>query len=634
MPMRPHRLAAVLAAALPALACLPAAAQAPGERSAWNAVTCDYACLTGFANGYMAALAKRDPSALKQAAKVRFTENNVEMPFGTTGLWATVTGVAADGLVAADAQTGHAAWIGYAHENGRPVYLGLRLAVRDGELIEAETVVVRNVGLPLPFGDVTKVVHDPLFNEILPPERRRSRERLRAVADSYFNTVELNDGVVFAPFSEDCGRLENGILTTAAAPGSGGSAAAIAAGCEAQFHLGIYRINKRIRERRYPLIDVERGVVVATGFFDHANEFDRYRLTDGREMRTALKWPNSISLVEAFKVDDGRIRRIEAVFDYVPYFMPSPFHDTHPPAPAPIAEDPAAAREKCDSDCLADLASRFMESMAKARPQDLPWASHVRFSENSVPQQVGEGIWGSIRGKSDKALIVADPQLGTVTWHGLISDHDAWAWFGLRLRVVGRRIADVEVHAARERNPGPFGDPKQFALDPVLFAELPAGERSSRRRMLALVADYQDTVQRNDGRILTRLQPDCVRRENGVTVTAGDVGSAGIVKSPGQFATGCEAQLKLGLYAPVDAIRSRRVLAVDEARGLVVTSSFADFGLARTNYPLADGRTVETSSRHPMARELFEVFRIRDGRIASIDAVSVFQPYRMPSPWD
>lgn len=624
----------VFSAALLMAACLPANAQAPGERSAWNAVSCDYACLTGFANGYMAALAKRDASALKQAAKVRFTENNVEMPFGTTGLWATVTGVAPDGLVAADTQAGQAAWIGYAQENGKPVYFGLRLAVRDGELIEAETVVVRNTGLPLPFGDVSKVVHDPAFNEILPPERRRSRERLRAVADSYFNTVELNDGIVFAPFSEGCARLENGILTTAAIPGQAGSAANIALGCEAQFHLGIYRINKRIRERRYPLIDVERGVVVATGFFDHANEFDRYKLTDGREMRTALKWPNSISLVEAFKVDDGRIHRIEAVFNYVPYFMPSPFYDTHPVAPPPLPADPVASRERCDQACLLELADRFMDAMVKARPQDLPWAPHVRFTENSVPQQIGEGIWGSIRGKSETALRVADPELGTVTWHGLISDHDAWAWYGLRLKVQGRNIAEVEVSAARERNPGPFGDPKLFALDPALSVDLPAAERSSRRRMLALVGDYQDSVQRNDGRILTRLQPDCVRRENGVNVTAGEIGSAGIVKAPGTFATGCEAQLKLGLYHPVDAVRGRRVLAVDEARGLVVTSSFADFGFARTGYTLTDGRSVETSERHPMARELFEVYRIQGGRIASIDAVSVAQPYRMASPFE
>jgi len=35
----------------------------------------------------------------------------------------------------------------------------------------------------------------------------------------------------------------------------------------------------------------------------------------------------------------------------------------------------------------------------------------------------------------------------------------------------------------------------------------------------------------------------------------------------------------------------------------------------------------------PSSRELFEIYRIRDGRIQKIEAVSVFQPYRMASPW-
>ena len=200
-----------------------ALAQAPGESTAWRVRSCDHACLSQFARDYVAALARRDASTLKQQKTVRFTENNVELPFGKEGMWATATGVATHGMVAADAETGNAAWIGTAEENGKPVYFALRLLVRDGALAEAETVVVRNTGLPLPFADVTKVVHDPSFNDILPPEQRRSRERLRAVADGYFNTVELNDGNVFTPFDPDCGRLENGILTTAASSGSAGA---------------------------------------------------------------------------------------------------------------------------------------------------------------------------------------------------------------------------------------------------------------------------------------------------------------------------------------------------------------------------------------------------------------------------
>ncbi|MEH3105784.1 MAG: hypothetical protein PGN09_00440 [Sphingomonas fennica] len=316
-------LLAAVAAAAP-----PAAAQASGAASAVVDRSCDRTCLIGFARRYMAALAARNPARAPFADDILFTENDVAMEPGR-GLWATVTGIAPSALEVADAETGNAAWFGYVLEHGRPAIFALRIAVRDGRIAEAETVVHRKTPLPAPFGDVAKMTHDPAFQTPLTAAERRPRERLIAVADSYFSTVELNDGQVFAPFDADCARLENGISTTSAAaagPG-GGNAAAIAQGCEDQFRLGIYRINKRVRERRFPLVDEERGVVVASGFFDHANSFDRYRLTDGREMKTALKWPNSITLLEAFHIRDGRIHRIEAVFTYVPYFMHNPWSD-------------------------------------------------------------------------------------------------------------------------------------------------------------------------------------------------------------------------------------------------------------------------------------------------------------------
>ncbi|MEY4641150.1 MAG: hypothetical protein RLZZ227_1144 [Pseudomonadota bacterium] len=311
---------ALLAAASSALF-----AQAPGQASAVIQIDCDAACLEGHLQQYMAGLAERDPARVAFAADAVFSENNVTMPIGNDGLWGTASAVELPGLELSDPETGNAAWFGLVQENGNYAYFALRIKVEDGAITEAETVVNRLPDMPKPFGDPEAFQHAPAFTEILAPEERKPRERLIAIADSYFNTVELNDGQVFAPFHEDCGRVENGISTTSGVAAGGGNSAAIAAGCEAQFKLGIYRINKRIRERRYPLVDVERGVVVASGFFDHANTFDRYTLTDGREMNTVLKWPNSITLLEAFKIRNGEIFRIEAVFTYVPYFMPSPF---------------------------------------------------------------------------------------------------------------------------------------------------------------------------------------------------------------------------------------------------------------------------------------------------------------------
>ena len=275
-----------------------------------------------------------------------------------------------------------------------------------------------------------------------------------------------------------------------------------------------------------------------------------------------------------------------------------------------------------------------MDAFARQRPQDLPWARTVRFTENSVAQQVDRGHLGfdprQVRGVTARR----GSEAGTVTWYGLISDHDA---LGLvRAAPEGEGRAHRRRRGDRRARAQPGSVRRSEAVrdrSRVQRGQVPATARSVAERMVALVDGYQSTVQQNDGTLFTEIAPDCTRRENGVLVTSGPVGSPGLVKSPGLLAQGCEAQLRLGLYRPVDRVRARRVLAVDEERGLVVAASFADYGFARTTYGLADGRNVETSDRHPMARELFEVYRIEGGRIAAIEAVSVNQPYRMPQAW-
>lgn len=53
---------------------------------------CDYACLTGFLDKYLAALAAHDPSQLPVAAHVKFTENTIPLKLGDA-LWGTFSGM-------------------------------------------------------------------------------------------------------------------------------------------------------------------------------------------------------------------------------------------------------------------------------------------------------------------------------------------------------------------------------------------------------------------------------------------------------------------------------------------------------------------------------------------------------------
>ncbi|HTY48974.1 MAG TPA: hypothetical protein VMB48_04705 [Steroidobacteraceae bacterium] len=634
---------ALAAAMLCAAAGLPGAAwaQAPGEVSAVAGLDCDRNCLIGFLHSYLDALAHRDPGLGRFSPHVRFTENDVEMPLGE-GLWGAVTGVAPTGLEAADRYTGNAAWFGTVEERGEPAYLALRIRVQGGLITEAETVVERKGGRPAPFGDPAKLHHDPAFAEILPPAQRRERERLVAVANGYFSTVEQNDGQLLTTFDPDCQRTENGISTTS----GGAGAAAIAQGCEAQFKLGIYRINKRVRERRFPIVDVERGVVVATGFFDHANTFDTYTTTDGRQHRTLLKWPNSISLMEAFKIRNGAIYRVEAVFTYVPYFMHSPWALPGPVAgeagtgsPDAAAEDagapgmsepqdygyaPGSAVAGCDRACLIQAADGYMDALVAHDPARVHWAETVRYTENGVPMMIGDGEWGVATGHSAPALTAADPAGGQVAWYGTVEEHGDPAYYAMRMRVRDGAVAEVEAVIVRKGGSGPFGDPARYAADPAFSEELPRLQRTSRRQLIALVDGYFNTVQRNDGTLHTQFDPQCTRAENGQVTTDGSFATA---------AQGCEAQLRLGTFRYVERVRARRFPIVDEERGVVVAAGFFDMVANFEDYRTTDGKLTPNPIKHPASIDLLEAFKVRGGRIYRIQAVFDDVPYRMPSPW-
>ena len=593
-------------------------AQAPGEPSAVSP-NCNRTCLIGMLHSYLDALSHKDRGLAPFARNVRYVENDVEMPLGE-GVWGSVGGVSASGLEVADAITGNAAWFGTVQEHGTGAYLTVRLKVEDGRITEVESVVQRSPIHPAPFGDPAKLQHDPAFQEILPAEQRRERERLIAVANGYFSTVEQNDGQIFTAFDPDCQRTENGISTTSGAQG----AAAIAQGCESQFKLGIYRINKRVRERRYPIVDEERGVVVATGFFDHANTFDSYKTTDGKVRATALKWPNSISLMEAFKIRNGMIYRVEAVFTYVPYFMHSPY--AWPPAfgTTPAAGKSPVASSGCDRACLFAAANNYMDALAAHEPARVSWAPRVRYSENNVSMMIGDGVWGAASARDPNPLLVADPQSGNVGWYGTLAEHGQLSYYAMRLKVEHHQVSEVEVIVDRKGDAGPWGDPAHFVHDPAFSSALPAAQRSTRAAMIALVDGYFNTIQRNDGVLHTRFDAECAREENGQITTNGSFGSD---------AQGCEVQFKLGTFFFVDRVRDRRYTLVDEERGIVMAQASFDHGATFEDYKTTDGKAAKNPIKSPNSISLMEMFKIRSGKLYRIEAIFTGVPFRMTSQW-
>jgi hypothetical protein len=270
---------------------------------------------------YLAALKAQDPSRVAWATQVRNTENNVALMVGD-GLWRTITALGSYDLRFADPQLGQVGYFGTVTETDETAAFTVRLKIVSGKVTEVETLVVRQLDSGIKF-EGQKFEHKPALNEVLPPAQRLPRPRMISLADGYFDTLQLNDGTLFTKFHANCKRVENGVQTTHNASFAVVPVARL--GCEEQFKAGNYRYDTRLRARRFVLVDEERGLVLASGFIDHAGVPHEYLLTDGTKVRSPVHRPHSFYLFELFKLKDGAIEQIEANFITVPYNMPSPW---------------------------------------------------------------------------------------------------------------------------------------------------------------------------------------------------------------------------------------------------------------------------------------------------------------------
>lgn len=292
-------------------------------------VECERACLYGFVDDYLDALVDKDSSRLPWADHVIFTENNVQLAIGD-GLWGTISGIGDYDLKMADPQNGQVGWFGIVKESDVPAIMALRMKIAGGKIEQVETIVSRSVANS-PFPSIeTYIAPRPLLLEDVPVEQRRPRARLLSLADGYFDTIQLNDGQILTEFSEDCERIENGLQTTNNAAGFPTDYPIAAFGCEDQFRKGQYKYDDRLRDRRFPLVDEEKGIVLAGGFIDHAGRLVDFTWTDGTPVKSFYHFPHSYALLELFKIVDGKIAGVEAVFIDVPYNMPSPWIATQP----------------------------------------------------------------------------------------------------------------------------------------------------------------------------------------------------------------------------------------------------------------------------------------------------------------
>jgi hypothetical protein len=632
--MRSNRLAHLLWSAVFVVA---AFASATRPVAAAPAPACDRACLEGVVNNYLAALAARDTSKVPFAEGVKFTENTAKLKIGE-GFWQTANGIGTFKLYFAEPETGEVGFIGTMREWDNPVIFCLRLKVAAGKVTEVEDFVVRDPGAGKALEARTP---NPLFAQPIATPDRETREELVKTANMYFSGLQNNDGKGVYPFADDCNRVENGMQTTnntemAKSSGGGAGEAILGLGCEAQFKTGFFRIVTQIRERRFVIVDRERGLAFAFAFFDHAGTVKNITLTDGDIFPASIRHPLTFEIGELFKIDHGKIRAVQAVLTQEPYGITSGWS----PAPAHAASAPAhesaAAASECDRKCLNRIVDDYRAAMIAHNPALMPLATNARYTENGQDLRFTDGLFGTLTGWGSYKLYIDDPEEGEVGFVGSTDEAGMGGLLATRIRVEHKKITEIEALVTRKEafasftRPDGFIDPKVVPGIASFFSDVPESERESRKDLIAQTDLYFDGIEKSSGSIVP-FAPDVIRVENGTQTCPSAFGPLSKDGKP----VGCAAGLDSHVFEYIYPISPRRYTVVDRQRGIVMGNfMFNTSGKVRyVNVPGVGKVDESAAALRPFSEEVVEIFKLQDAKIDSIIAVMTGLPYGDTSGW-
>lgn len=263
-----------------------------------QAQACDNACLKGFVDGYVDALSRRDPKRLPVAASVKYTENGRVLDLGE-GFWRTAGAPLRYRDYLLDPDTGQAAALTAIKEYEGVAQLAVRLKIVDRQIAQIETLVAR-VGDQRWFAPENLEHLSDVFAQPVPKAERHSRDELVAAATAYFNAIQTEGTPQFvqAPFAPGLKRFENGLQTTNVT--SNPILERHTWSPDLQLERAQYK-GTNVMDRRFPVVDVEHGSVLAIATFRR----------DGADTSTLL-------LAEIFKVTGGKLREIRAVILNLP----------------------------------------------------------------------------------------------------------------------------------------------------------------------------------------------------------------------------------------------------------------------------------------------------------------------------
>lgn len=272
---------------------------------------CDRSCINSAVESYVSSMLAQDASSLNLTDDIKISENGSMVNPGE-GVWKTITDKGSYQQILIDSKNDQAVFFGAFSEGDDPLLLAIRFRFEGEKISELENLLSRpddRNGLIL-RSKLTEP--NTVYDEAVSDSDRLSRTELIGFADAYFDGIanSTDEGV---PMHPACNRRENGVLLLQ-------NKNPETEPCPIGFHRFNYITD--IRDRRVPVVDEERGLVLMWAYFDIPGNIDvgdgpwgpsDTPSPDGKKRVDTRKIPRSLYIAELFKVVDGGIRDIEAI---------------------------------------------------------------------------------------------------------------------------------------------------------------------------------------------------------------------------------------------------------------------------------------------------------------------------------
>ena len=309
----------------------------------------------------------------------------------------------------------------------------------------------------------------------------------------------------------------------------------------------------------------------------------------------------------------------------------------------------------CNRECLVKLMKDYLTALVAHDPSAVPFDRYVKYTQNTAEIPVGYGLWETASGGPSAFQVYAadavNQQVAALVMMKENNNEDIL--LGVRLALRRGKIAEVEHHVVKknEINMNNLQKPR-----PGLVEDISPEDRTPREQMLDIGLSYYDALTGEDG-TLAPFAPECQRRENGGISVGGkkedfpeakeakrdfappeatDPEMMKLARALSLAPNTCEAQITAGVWGYISEIRNRRLLVIDEQKGLAVGFSNLYHDSKLKNMKLFGIKGVDSVPAYQGTFNMpaIHFFKIKKGKIYDIEATGLVLPYGTKTGWE